>query len=224
MTAHTTLSASVAQALLPVRLCYGAYKKPLHLALSLAIDFLIANLELEFHLTHRKRSPLKISNRKYSAISVAQALLPVRLCYGTYKKPPHLALSLTIEFLIANLELEFRPTHRKLSPLKISNRKYSAIFYPGLRPHSPLASSKQASPLTFLIATFTNSRIESSNCKQTRKQNPNRNKTAISAPRHRQNSRSWNENSSLDSSPLVWLRSSSLLSWPVLRRVEEGKS
>src|ERR1700745_4422619 len=124
--------------------------------------------------------------------SVAQALLPVRLCHGNSKKPPHLALSLTIEFLIANLELEFRPTHRKLSPLKISNRnKYSAIFYPGFRPHSPLASSEETWPPTFLIATFTNSRIESSNCKQTRKQNSNRNKTAISGPTHRQNLRSW---------------------------------
>ena len=36
---------------------------------------------------------------------------------------------LTTEFLIANLELEFRLTHRKLSPLKISNRKKIAISY-----------------------------------------------------------------------------------------------
>ena len=33
------------------------------------------------------------------------------------------------EILIANLELEFRPTHRKISPLRISNRKYFAIFH-----------------------------------------------------------------------------------------------
>jgi len=36
----------------------------------------------------------------------------------------------TIKFLIANLELEFRPTHRKISLLRISNRKYLAIFQP----------------------------------------------------------------------------------------------
>ena len=123
--------------------------------------------------------------------SVAQALWlvlrrfttdegPVRLCCGNPKKPPHLALSLTIEFLIANLELESEPTHRKLSPLKISNRKYSAIFYPCFRARSPLASSKEASPPTFLIATFTNSKIESSHCKQSRKLNSNSNKTGIS--------------------------------------------
>ena len=32
------------------------------------------------------------------------------------------------EFLIANLKLEFKLNHRKQSPLKISNRKYFAIF------------------------------------------------------------------------------------------------
>src|SRR5579862_9508277 len=123
--------------------------------------------------------------------SVAQALLlvlrrfttdegPVRLCYGNPKKTPHLALSLTIEFLIANLELEFRLTHRKISPLKISNRKYSAIFCLAFHAHSPLTCSKEVSAPTFLIATFTNSKIESSHCKQSRKQNSNSNKTGIS--------------------------------------------
>jgi hypothetical protein len=32
------------------------------------------------------------------------------------------------EFLIANLELEFELSHRKQSPLEISNRKYFTIF------------------------------------------------------------------------------------------------
>jgi hypothetical protein len=39
-------------------------------------------------------------------------------------KPP----ASSLQNLIANLELEFRSTHRKISPLKISNRKYIAIF------------------------------------------------------------------------------------------------
>ena len=39
------------------------------------------------------------------------------------------------EFLIANLELESRLSHRKPSPLRISNRKYFAIFYPATRPN-----------------------------------------------------------------------------------------
>ena len=114
-------------------------------------------------------------------VSVAQAcppwraLLPVRLCYGTCKNPPPLALSLTSKILIANLELESQLTHRKLSPLNISNRKYSAIF------HLEEAHRRRRPP-RFLIATFTNSKIETTNCKQTRKQNSNRNKTAISGP------------------------------------------
>ena len=40
---------------------------------------------------------------------------------------------LTTEILIANLELEFRLTHRKIISLKISNRKKIAIFYPVFR-------------------------------------------------------------------------------------------
>src|SRR3984957_1665520 len=40
------------------------------------------------------------------------------------------ASSPPLEILIANLELEFRLTHTKISPLRISNRKYSTIFYP----------------------------------------------------------------------------------------------
>ncbi len=38
------------------------------------------------------------------------------------------AVSGGIQFLIANLELEFHSTHRKISPLKISNRKFSRFF------------------------------------------------------------------------------------------------
>jgi hypothetical protein len=47
---------------------------------------------------------------------------------------------LPTEFLIANLELESRLTYRKPSPLKISNRKYFAIFYPAAT--RPAASNR----------------------------------------------------------------------------------
>src|ERR1700746_2629908 len=43
------------------------------------------------------------------------------------------------EFLIANLELEFELSHRKQSALKISNRKYFAIF--SLNPSSSSTST-----------------------------------------------------------------------------------
>src|SRR4029077_9984230 len=39
-----------------------------------------------------------------------------------------------------NLELEFRSTHRKLSPLEISNRKYLAIFHPNSQARSRATS------------------------------------------------------------------------------------
>ncbi len=95
------------------------------------------------------------------------------------------APSLTIEFLIANLELEFQLTHRKLSPLRISNRKYFAIFYPIFSAYSPLACSEQAHPgrtvPAFLIATVINSEIESSYWKQSTKKNSNSYKTEFSA-------------------------------------------
>jgi hypothetical protein len=65
-----------------------------------------------------------------TSVSVAQALLPVRFCCGKAREMARVAPSLTIAFLIANLELEFRPTHRKLSPLKIPHRKYFAVFDP----------------------------------------------------------------------------------------------
>jgi hypothetical protein len=46
----------------------------------------------------------------------------------------------SLQNLIANLELEFRSTHRKLSPLRISNRKYLAIFHPNSQARSRATS------------------------------------------------------------------------------------
>ena len=46
----------------------------------------------------------------------------------------------SLQNLIANLELEFRPTHRKLSLLRISNRKYLAIFHPNSQARSRATS------------------------------------------------------------------------------------
>ena len=46
----------------------------------------------------------------------------------------------SLQNLIANLELESRPTRRKISPLRISNRKYLAIFHFISRPLRRAAS------------------------------------------------------------------------------------
>jgi hypothetical protein len=50
------------------------------------------------------------------------------------------------EFLIANLELEFELNHRKESPLKISNRKYLAIFLSLFHPYSASISAQSSNP------------------------------------------------------------------------------
>jgi hypothetical protein len=68
---------------------------------------------------------------------------PVLICYGDSKKPPHLAPG---KILIANLEFEFHLTHRKLSLLRISNRKYFAILCPNPRAHLVLVHPLLASP------------------------------------------------------------------------------
>jgi len=59
---------------------------------------------------------------------------------------------LPTQFLIANPELEFSATHRKHSPLRISNRKFSRVFHSYLVPtfswlvphHSSLATRSSA--------------------------------------------------------------------------------
>ena len=60
--------------------------------------------------------------------SVAQALLPVRFCRSEREEQTHTAASHTPEILIANPELEFQLTYRKLNLLRISNRKYSRVL------------------------------------------------------------------------------------------------
>ena len=81
--------------------------------------------------------------------------------------------------LIANLELESRLTYRKLSPLKISNRKFLAIFY--LASHSALAcpaEDHRRRVTEFLIA---NARLEfpANHTKQSTATKSNRERIAI---------------------------------------------
>jgi hypothetical protein len=57
------------------------------------------------------------------------------------------------DFLIANLELEFSSTHRKHSPLKISNRKFLRVFrsdFSNLTITSPSRSVSEPSNSTLL--------------------------------------------------------------------------
>jgi len=94
------------------------------------------------------------------------------------------------KFLIANPELEFNLSPKRISKLKISNRKYMTIFHSENWAASelrrlPQANSRQTSARSpqFLIATFDISEIESTCRKQTPKQISNSDKNAFFASR-----------------------------------------
>jgi hypothetical protein len=100
----------------------------------------------------------------------------------------HGCLSNALQFLIANLELEFNLSPKRISKLRISNRKYMTIFQSENWAASelrrlPRANSRQTSARSpqFLIATFDISEIESTCRKQTPKQISNSNKNGFSA-------------------------------------------
>jgi hypothetical protein len=86
--------------------------------------FLIANLELEFELTHTNDSPLRISNRKYLAIFRS------RRCGGAFpllSLPSFHPQPSSFQNLIANPRLESKLNSRKISQLQISNRERMAV-------------------------------------------------------------------------------------------------
>jgi hypothetical protein len=74
-------------------------------------------------------------------------------------------------WLIANLELESRLSYRRLSPLRVSNRKFFAISY--LASHSPLAcpdeDHRRRRVAQFLIA---NARLEFPQTQQNKARRP----------------------------------------------------
>jgi len=137
---------SVAQALLPVRFCYARAPEMAHFAASLPC---IAPNFTSFALSHPRNS-LSVRGIPMN-IGTSSQPLPFA-CPEPRRAQPHPSKSflasryslaqrrntadegpLTTGFLIANPELEFRLSHRKLCPLRISNRKKIAIFYPVFR-------------------------------------------------------------------------------------------
>jgi hypothetical protein len=102
----------------------------------------------------------------------------------------HGHLATALQFLIANPELEFNLNPKRISKLKISNRKYMTIFQSENWAASELRRLPQAnrwkksarSP-EFLIATVAISEIESTCRKQTPKQISNSNNNAFFASR-----------------------------------------
>ena len=177
--------------------CLCAFAKPMtsrmaYAPLSRVADFLIANARLEFNVSHSKQNLLKISNRERIAIFHPHFHTLAQEGRWPTTRPPKVQPCLhplyssfqprasSLQNLIANPELESRLTYRKLSPLKISNRKFLAIFY--LASHSPLAcpdeDHRRRRVAQFLIA---NARLEfpANHTKQSTATKSNRERIAI---------------------------------------------
>jgi hypothetical protein len=150
------------------------------------IEFLIANLELEFKLTHRNESLLKIPNRKYFAIFHSRrssATFPLLFLFSLQPQPP------SFQNLIENPRLEAKLNPRKISQLQISNRERMAVNasrspLPAAH-HSPMlrtVPNVEGSHIAHHRISNRNNRItenQSSSSKQRPKQISNRNKNAV---------------------------------------------
>src|ERR1700741_243602 len=131
------------------------------------LEILIANPRLEFDVSNRKNTPVKISNRKKIAIShftkrhrhsrlprggkglCAFAKLRIRHIDAIASRAPESPQSPRQKFLIANARLEFSLSRRQQNPLKISNRERTAILhfvFPGFWCFSSLASTNPFFP------------------------------------------------------------------------------
>jgi hypothetical protein len=86
---------------------------------------LIANLELEFHLTQRKLSPLRIPNRKF--LTIFQLLAhPLPLAQPHPRKPfftNHQSRAICHQFLIHGSAIKTQRNRFKNNSLRISNRR-----------------------------------------------------------------------------------------------------
>jgi hypothetical protein len=141
---------------------------------------LIANTRLEFGLSRRKISLLRISNRERMTI--------FHSALGFSLATRH--LSLATAFLIANLELEFRVSPIRINKLKFSNRKFSGLLSSPRRTGSMRGTRSTCSPLvthhpplatSFLIVT-PESKFPATRTKQNSSSIPNRYKTRLSRP------------------------------------------
>jgi hypothetical protein len=101
----------------------------------LSAHFLIANARLEFELSYRKESLLKISNRERIAIfhlrgsAPSSVLARLAFLWITCRESRITEFPWPPWRLIANPRLEFGLNHRKLSPVKIPNRKFFVAFH-----------------------------------------------------------------------------------------------
>jgi hypothetical protein len=131
-TTHTTLSAARRTGRKDLPRTAGVFRRQTPRQ---ATTFLIANLELELVVSHRKISLLKIPNRKKIAISLstkwhrhsclcAVIRLGIRPAEGVTSRPSN------FQNLIDTPRLESPATTTKLSPLPISNRDKIRVLHP----------------------------------------------------------------------------------------------
>jgi len=138
-----------------------------HVCLSDALQFLIANPELEFDLSPKRISKLKISNRKYMTNFQSEnwaasefRRLPQANCWKKSARSP--------QFLIATED----PTRIGILSDQRESKELS---------WDPAKIARTVEAANFLIATLPISEIESTCGKQTAKQISNSNKNAVSA-------------------------------------------
>jgi hypothetical protein len=115
--------------------------------------FLIANLELRFHLSHSKTSPLKISNLKKNAVFSSTAARRY-FSFPQYQTPkpvsrhPALSWKPQVKLLIETPRLEIRITSRKQNQSQFLIETNQALSAAGSPLHGPPAApaSPQARP------------------------------------------------------------------------------
>jgi hypothetical protein len=115
--------------------------------------FLIANLELKFHLSHSKTSPLKISNRKKNAVFLLTAArryfsFPQHQTPKPVSRHPAPSWKLQVKLLIETPRLEIRITSRKQNQSQFLIEANQALCAAGSSLHGPPAApaSPQAMP------------------------------------------------------------------------------
>ena len=106
-----------------------------------APEFLIANLELEFHLSPIRFSDLKFSNRKFFAVFTAKFCVHGEPRAAFFSPQPPTS---TLQNLIVTPRLELLATRTKQTPSGNSNRYKSRFSRPGCvsgRPSLPARRS-----------------------------------------------------------------------------------
>src|SRR5579864_3599425 len=99
-------------------------------------EFLIANLELEFHLSPIRISNLKFSNRKFFAVFPPELVPDGKSCPAFFSPQP---LASICQTLIVTPRLEFLATRTKQTANQSSNRYKSHFSRAGCNKRMPLA-------------------------------------------------------------------------------------